>query len=129
MLSINRACPKLHATKRRTSFFILLGISNVRGSTTARQYNADQNGYTPIQWNSWKTTWTGTSISTKVGAWRHSAKKKQSRTTTTTTTKTTNQTRSGIRYKITPVLETTSLGDKVVSVDHVQFMRDRKSVV
>ena len=93
--------------------------------TTIRQYNADQNGYTPIQWNSWKTTWTGTSISTKVGAWRHSAKKKQSRTTTTTTTKTTNQTRSGIRYKITPVLETTSLGDKVVSVDHVQFMRSR----
>ena len=93
--------------------------------TTLREYNADQNGFTPIQWNSWKTTWTGTSISKKVGAWRHSAKKKQSRTITTTTTKTTNQTRSGIRYKITPVLEQTSLGDKVVSVDHIQFMRSR----
>ena len=93
--------------------------------TTIREYNADQNGFTPIQWNSWKTTWTGTSISKKVGAWRHSAKKKQSRTITTTTTKTTKQTRSGIRYKITPVLEQTSLGDKVVSVDHIQFMRSR----
>ena len=93
--------------------------------TTIREYNADQNGFTPIQWNSWKTTWTGTSISKKVGAWRHSAKKKQSRTITTTTTKTTKQTRSGIRYKITPVIESTSLGDKVVSVDHIQFMRSR----
>ena len=43
--------------------------------TTVRQYNADQNGFAPIQWNSWKTTWTGTDISKKSGGWRTDAGK------------------------------------------------------
>ena len=33
--------------------------------TTVREYNADQNGFSPIHWNAWKTTWTGTKTSTR----------------------------------------------------------------
>ena len=93
--------------------------------TTVREYNADQNGFAPIQWNSWKTTWTGTSVSTSVGGWRNSGKRRRDRTITTTRTTTTRQTRTGIRYRVTPVIEQQSLGTRVVSVEHIQFMRSR----
>ena len=96
--------------------------------TTVRQYNADQNGFAPIQWNSWKTTWTGTDVSKKTGGWRTDAgkgRRLERRTITTTTTTTTKQTRTGIRYRVTPIIEQQSLGSKVVSVEHIQFMRSR----
>ena len=93
--------------------------------TTVREYNADQNGFSPIHWNSWKTTWTGTSTETDVGSWRRSGKRRRDRTITTTTTTTTKQTRTGIRYRVTPVIEQQSLGSRVVSVEHIQFMRSR----
>ena len=96
--------------------------------TTVREYNADQNGFSPIHWNAWKTTWTGTSVSTDVGAWRRQSgkgRRRRDRTITTTTTTTTKQTRSGIRYRVTPVIEQQSLGSRVVSVEHIQFMRSR----
>ena len=51
--------------------------------TTVREYNADQNGFSPIHWNSWKTTWTGTDIDKKVGKWRDpggKGRRKQRRT-------------------------------------------------
>ena len=96
--------------------------------TTVREYNADQNGFAPIQWNAWKTTWTGTSTSTSVGGWRGGGGKgrqQQNRTITTTTTTTTKQTRTGIRYRVTPVIEQQSLGNRVVSVENIQLMRSR----
>ena len=98
--------------------------------TTIREYNADQNGFSPIHWNSWKTTWTGTDINKSVGAWRDTGggkgrRQRQRRTITTTTTTTTKQSRTGIRYRVTPVIEQQSLGSKVVSVEHIQFMRSR----
>ena len=94
--------------------------------TTVREYNADQNGFSPIQWNSWKTTWTGTSTSTNVGSWRRRTKGGgRVRTITTTKTTTTKQSRTGIRYRVTPVIEQQSLGSKVVSVEHIQFIRSR----
>ena len=95
--------------------------------TTVREYNADQNGFSPIHWNSWKTTWTGTSTTTDTGSWRRSGKnrRRRDRTITTTVTTTTKQTRTGIRYRVTPVIEQQSLGSRVVSVEHIQFMRSR----
>ena len=98
--------------------------------TTLREYNADQNGFSPIHWNSWKTTWTGTDVQKSVGAWRNSGGGKgrrntQRRTITTTTTTTTKQSRTGVRYRVTPVIEQQSLGSKLVSVEHIQFMRSR----
>ena len=43
--------------------------STVEGNflTTVREYNADQNGFSPIHWNAWKTTWTGTNTTRQVG--------------------------------------------------------------
>ncbi len=96
--------------------------------TTVREYNADQNGFSPIQWNAWKTTWTGTAITgIDRGGWRGHGKGRfqQRRTVTTTRTTTTRQTRTGIRYRVTPVIEQQSLGSRVVSVEHVQWMRSR----
>ena len=96
--------------------------------TTLREYNADQNGFSPIHWNAWKTTWTGTNAVTNVGSWRGGGGKgrqQQRRTITTTTTTTTRQSRTGIRYRVTPVIEQQSLGNRVVSVEHIQFMRSR----
>ena len=93
--------------------------------TTVREYNVDQNGFSPIHWNAWKTTWTGTNTTTDVGAWRRQNKRRRDRTITTTVTTTTKQTRSGIRYRVTPVIEQQSLGSRVVSVEHIQFMRSR----
>jgi len=93
--------------------------------TTVREYNADQNGFSPTQWNSWKTTWTGKTKSVDVGSWRRRTKRSRVRTITTTRTTTRKQTRTGIRYRVTPVIEQKSLGNKVVSVDHIQFMRSR----
>tara|TARA_B100001093_G_scaffold31677_1_gene27375 strand:+ start:3604 stop:10296 length:6693 start_codon:yes stop_codon:yes gene_type:complete len=97
--------------------------------TTVREFNADQNGFAPIQWNSWKTTWTGTDTTQNIGSWRNMGGGKggqqQRRTTTTTSTTTTQQTRTGIRYRVTPVVEQQSLGSRVVSVEHIQFMRSR----
>ena len=99
--------------------------------TTVREYNADQNGFSPIHWNSWKTTWTGTNTERSVGAWRGHGRSKgrhgerQTRTITTKVTTTTRQARTGVRYRVTPVIEQQSLGNKVVSVEHIQFMRSR----
>ena len=96
--------------------------------TTVREYNADQNGFSPIHWNSWKTTWTGTDVNRQVGAWRDpggKGRRRNNRTITTTTTTTTKQSRTGVRYRVTPVIEQQSLGSKVVSVEHIQFMRSR----
>jgi hypothetical protein len=93
--------------------------------TTVREYNADQNGFSPIHWNSWKTTWTGTDVNRQVGAWRDpggKGRRQQRRTITTTTTQTTKQSRTGIRYRVTPVIEQQSLGSKVVSVEHTNSM-------
>ena len=95
--------------------------------TTVREYNADQNGFSPVHWNSWQTTWTGTSTSTsesRSGGGGKGGGRQEIRTTTTTTT-TTRQTRTGIRYRVTPVIEQQSLGNRLVSVEHINFMRSR----
>jgi hypothetical protein len=95
--------------------------------TTVREYNADQNGFAPVQWNAWQTTWTGTSTSTsesRSGGGGKGGGRQEIRTTTTTTT-TTRQTRTGIRFRVTPVIEQQSLGNRIVSVEHINFMRSR----
>ena len=91
--------------------------------TSLRSMNADQNGITPIQWGSWQTTWSG-----KVSEQRRvtTGKGKNRRTRTQTFTRIrTDQTRTGVRHKITPIIEQQSLGNKVVSVEHIQNMRSR----
>ena len=91
--------------------------------STSRRLNANNNGITPIQWGSWQTTWSG-----RIGFTRQvtTGKGKRRRTRTQRFTRVrTDQTRTGICYKITPVIEQQSLGSRVVSVEHIQNMRSR----
>ena len=91
--------------------------------TSLRSFNADQNGITPIQWGSWQTTWSGAVQQTRQVT---TGKGKRRRTRTEVFTRIrTDQSRTGIRHKITPVIEQQSLGNKVVSVEHIQNMRSR----
>ena len=91
--------------------------------TSLREFNADQNGLTAIQWGSWQTTWSGRVTQTRQVT---TGKGKRRRTRTETFTRVrTDQTRTGVRHKITPVIEQQSLGNKVVSVEHIQNMRSR----
>jgi len=91
--------------------------------TTLRDMRADQNGITPIQWGSWQTTWSGRiwftrQVSTGKGKNRSTRTERFSRVRT-------DQTRTGVRYRITPIIEQQSLGNRVVSVEHIQNMRSR----
>ena len=90
-------------------------------------------------WGSWQTTWTGvdsyaigaaktsTSKSARHAVVAPDGKKRQAVTTTTTQdflqTTTTNESRSGILSQIVPQQLTKSLGDRVIDVTIVQFMR------
>jgi len=114
---------------------------------------ADSNtGISPIDWGGWETTWTGQSISngptifsnttsTQTGSQEQQGGFQNGRgipiTTTTThqdrtvsfrnqtVNTTTNQTRQGIQFRVGERFDSTSLGDKVVSLDVVSTMRSR----
>ena len=91
--------------------------------TTVREFGADQNGLTPIQWGSWQTTWSGTvwqtrQVTTGKGKNRRTRTERFSRVRT-------DQSRTGIRHSITPIIEQQSLGNRIVSVEHIQNMRSR----
>jgi hypothetical protein len=104
--------------------------------------DAARDAWSSIQsttWGSWQTTWTGvdsraisaaksTTTTSGVTAAERSATGKKKKDTTTTTqdfleTKTTNETRTGILSQIVPQQLTKSLGDRVIDVTIVQFMR------
>ena len=91
--------------------------------TSLREFGADQNGLTPIQWGSWQTTWSGTvwqerQVTTGKGKNRRTRTERFSRVRT-------DQSRTGVRHSITPIIEQQSLGNRIVSVEHIQNMRSR----
>jgi hypothetical protein len=104
--------------------------------------DAARDAWSSIQstsWGSWQTTWTGvdsraisaaktSKTNVKATAAERAATGKQQKQTTTTTqdfleTTTTNETRTGMLSQIVPQQLTKSLGDRVVDVTIVQFMR------
>ena len=112
-----------------------------------------QTGLSPIQWNSWETSWIGTDYSDRKERRQTSSSVTEEHilrrgwinggrgtnisrwdTTTTTTTledtirdtfKVDNQTRTGTRKVVTEQFDNESLGDKVVSRDVITNMRSR----
>jgi len=70
-------------------------------------------------WNNWQTNWTGSTDSSS-----SSTRGRRTNTTTVTTT-TRNQTRSGIETAVVPDTITTELGERVVEVNFIPFMRGR----
>ncbi len=112
-----------------------------------------QTGLSPIQWNSWETSWVGTDYSDRkerrqtsstvteehiirrgwINGGRGTNISRWDTTTTTTTFEDTirdtfrvdNQTRTGTRKVVTEQFDNESLGDKVVSRDVITNMRSR----
>jgi hypothetical protein len=94
--------------------------------------DAARDAWSSIQstsWGSWQTTCTGVNTQAIDNAVQVSAKRLSRRQIAVTTTQdylettTTNETRSGILSQIVPQQLTKSLGDRVVDVTVVQFMR------
>ena len=97
--------------------------------------DAARDAWSSIQstsWGAWQTTWTGVdqtaigSAKTTTSSERLSKRKLQVSSTTTQdflVTTTTNESRSGILSQIVPQQLSKSLGDRVVDVTIVQFMR------
>ena len=112
-----------------------LVINNPNGSwdnLTKNSGNSSQLSEFPMStvWNSWQDTWTGRPIETerrRVGTyekrgghgWRVIAKEE------VTTAQQVSQTRTGIRAVAVPETVRTSIGDRVVSVAFVPFIRSR----
>ena len=123
-------------------------------TSAIQQLGVDTNtGLSPIDWGSWETTWTGTtttntsfvgriqtgtqtlSSSESRGGFQHGRGIPITNTTrlrdnfinfnNVTTLTTTNQSRQGIQYRVGERVDTTNLGDRVVSTDIIHTMRSR----
>jgi len=72
------------------------------------------------EWGSWQTVWSGSATSTtRQGSGRFS----EQNSITTTTTTTAKQTRNGILSQVVPETITKSIGDRVVDVSIIPYMR------
>jgi hypothetical protein len=92
-------------------------LVNLGGDLDAWEFLIGENNATTTEWGSWETRWTGTTSTT-------------SRVTTsravidrTTTTTDTSQTRTGVISQVVPESITQSIGDRVVDVSVIPFMR------
>lgn len=123
-------------------------------SSTVQSLGVDTNtGLSPIDWGSWETTWTGTTVTStrpigSILTGTDTLSSNEARgsfqsgrgvpiTTTTvlrdnyinfnnvTTLTTTNQSRQGIQYRVGERIDTTNLGDRVISTDVIHTMRCR----
>jgi hypothetical protein len=89
----------------------------------------DASGAIGTVWNEWKTNWTGTAqnVDTQTTVYDGNPLITVTDTATTITTTTTNRlARNGVRTSIVPDTITTNMGDKVVEVNFVPFIRSRK---
>ena len=96
---------------------------------------ADAAGVTGTVWNEWQTNWSGVvpgSTSTSSTSWRDASQtgaggmgRAVVTGTTTIGTTQTNSVRNGVRTEVVPDTVTTDLGDRVVEVNFVPFIRSR----
>jgi hypothetical protein len=119
--------------------------------STIQQLGVDSNtGLSPIDWNAWETTWTGSNTSdgptlarlqtgstssTTTSDPSGRGRRRVTDTTTTvndfiefrnqTVTTTTNQSRQGIQFGVTERFDSTNLGDKIISREIITTMRSR----
>ena len=107
-------------------------VTNIEGDfqSTRDSMNVDQNGFAPIQWQSWRTTWTGESSSGWSRRREHTfanfvAGRGRRVMGTRTITSTSNQTRQGIRTRVVPRIDRRSLGDSTVSSTSIPWIRSR----
>jgi hypothetical protein len=96
---------------------------------------ADAAGVTGTVWNEWQTNWSGVvpgATSTSSTSWRDASQRGAGGMglavvtgTTTIGTTQTNSVRNGVRTEVVPDTVTTDLGDRVVEVNFVPFIRSR----
>ena len=119
-------------------------VENVEGdfSAVSRDLQVDQNGFAPIQWQSWQTTWTGETVTSRerfrsqsgtfgtgrqLGALGHGQRRQglfylhERRTVRVVN----NQARQGIRTRVIPKIERKSLGDTILSRSVIPWIRSR----
>jgi len=119
-------------------------------NTTIQQLGVDSNtGLSPIDWDAWETTWTGTSTVNGPSLGRIQTGSRINTTTddpgggrrlvtdtnvtvddfiefnNQTVTTTTNQSRQGIQFGVTERFDSENLGDKIVSREIITTMRSR----
>lgn len=93
------------------------------------RFIADETNLFGTVWNEWQTNWSGVvseESSTEVNVNNDWFGIATTSTTTLTTTTQVNQARTGIRTTLVPDTVTTSIGDRVVEVNFVPFIRSRK---
>ena len=99
---------------------------------------ADETGVTGIVWESWQDNWFGSPVSTgteTLGSFQSSTVEDVTGGTLTTTTETTQtrevfsqtvgQVRSGIETTLTSTVESHNMGDRIVGISMIPYMRSR----
>ena len=107
-----------------------LVVNNVGGFDTlvSNLGNSALNGFEiGTVWNEWQDNWTGrpVDITTRDTSGNQRAGRRIFRTTEITSTQQVQQTRTGIRQTIVPQTVRNSIGDRIVSVAFVPFIRSR----
>lgn len=119
-------------------------IENIEGdfSAVSRDLQVDQDGFAPIQWGSWETTWTGETlvsssqvqsqsgtygVGRQLGRAGHGQRRQglfylHERNEFRVVN---NQARQGVRTKVVPKIEQKSLGDTVLSRSIIPWIRSR----
>lgn len=119
-------------------------VTTIEGNfeATRREMNADQNGFLPIQWNSWRTTWVGEGrvvrterfnnpgwLAEDIGrsplpwVWSGKGMRRVNERTIIETTE--RQERTGVRSRIVPRIDRQSLGDSLLSSTAIPWIRSR----
>jgi len=104
-------------------------VINETGVYDAMKFLADATGVLGTEWNGWQTTWTGTDTNRQTTTSRRGRGRNGDQittSTTTTNTTTSRQTNTGIRTSIGHETVEKNLGDKVVNINFIPFMRSRK---
>jgi len=99
------------------------------GMYDAIKHMAEESGVLGTEWNGWETNWSGTQVqsSTSVGGWKSRFfSKKRGITQTTVATTTTLQTQKGKRTTLSPETVRQDMGDKVVDINFVPYIRSRR---
>ena len=99
-------------------------LVNLQGDKDAWAIIA-QNAFS-YEWSDWSTYWTGTSTSGgEYRGWLGATGTYSLAYGTQTTTTTSNQIRTGIKSQVVPTTITQSLGDRVIDVSIIPYMRNR----
>jgi len=104
-------------------------VTTIEGNfrATRERLGTNNQGFAPVQWRSWRTSWTGVSRS-QGRTWREQSfsrgvpRRVLAGTTTTTTRR---QVRSGTRIRVVPRIDRRSLGDSVIDSTFIPWIRSR----